>query len=178
LANPEAAPSLIVVTGRAGSGKSSLVHALGRAVRCPVISRDEIKEGFVNTIGDRGTGGDDIARHIYETFFATIEMLLRRRVTLVVEAAFRHKVWEPKLDALRELSRLRIIICEVDPELALARRLERSRTDTDRDRFHCGIEATWRDFDPPKLDVPTLIVNTSEGYDPAFESIVAFAKAL
>jgi predicted kinase len=44
-------PRLIVVTGRTGSGKTTLAHALARAIRCPAICRDEIKEGFVNTVG-------------------------------------------------------------------------------------------------------------------------------
>jgi len=42
---------LIVVTGRPGSGKTTLAHTLAKAIHCPLISRDEIKEGLVNTTG-------------------------------------------------------------------------------------------------------------------------------
>jgi adenylate kinase family enzyme len=44
-------PTCIIVTGRPGSGKSTLSKKLGRRLCLPVISRDEIKEGYVNTFG-------------------------------------------------------------------------------------------------------------------------------
>ena len=55
-------PVLVVVTGPAGSGKTSLAHALAAAIGCPAICRDEIKKGmafgktdFVPSVGDRQT---------------------------------------------------------------------------------------------------------------------------
>lgn len=65
-------PTLIVVAGRPGSGKTTLAHALARAVRCPVISRDEIKEGFVNATGEPGEQGDDVQRHVSDAFFDAV----------------------------------------------------------------------------------------------------------
>jgi predicted kinase len=185
-------PSLIVVTGRPGSGKTSLAHALARAVRCPAICRDEIKEGFVNTAGQSSEiakPGDDVAWRVYETFFDTLTLLLSRRITLVAEAAFQHKLWAPKLQPLRDIARIRIVVCAVDPELARARHIERGRADPARERFHDdrALQAAWEsqrerelpieDYDPPHLDVPTLTVDTSDGYRPAFEAIVSFACA-
>jgi predicted kinase len=125
-------PSLIVVTGRPGSGKTSLVHPLARAICCPAICRDEIKEGLVNTTGETGNPADDIARKVYETFFDTIKLLLSRRITLVAEAAFQHKVWAPRLEPLREIARIRIVLCTIDPELARSRHIERSLADPER----------------------------------------------
>jgi predicted kinase len=182
---PLSQPSLIVVTGRPGSGKTTLAHALARAVRCPVICRDEMKEGFVNTTGQSGQPGDDIARRVYEAFFDTVKLLLGRRITLVAEAAFQHKNWAPKLELLREIARIRIVLCEVDPKLARARHVQRGLADPERERFHHD-RALWatRDvqepligsYEPPRLDVPTLSVDTSDGYHPAFDSIVSFAR--
>jgi predicted kinase len=118
-------PLLVVVTGRPGAGKTTLAHALAKAVRCPAICRDEIKEGLVNTTGDKGEPGGAVEREVYEAFFATIELLLKRRVTLVAEAAFQHKVWGPRLEALRTIARVRIVICTIDPKLARTRHVER-----------------------------------------------------
>ena len=44
-------PKCIIITGRAGAGKTTLSKKLGNELWMPVISRDEIKEGYVNTFG-------------------------------------------------------------------------------------------------------------------------------
>jgi broad-specificity NMP kinase len=44
-------PKCIIVTGRPGSGKATLCKKLQPRLWMPVVSRDEIKEGYVNTFG-------------------------------------------------------------------------------------------------------------------------------
>ncbi len=46
-------PKCIIITGRAGAGKTTLAKKLGEQLWMPVISRDQIKEGYVNTCGVR-----------------------------------------------------------------------------------------------------------------------------
>jgi predicted kinase len=179
-------PVLIVVTGRPGAGKTTLAHALARAIRCPAVCRDEIKEGVVNTLGRPGRPGDEIERRVYETFFETIDLLLSRGVTLVAEAAFQHKNWAPKLEPLRERARIRIVLCDVDPVLARARHVERSATDPERGRFHhdrtvqadeAGRTLPIGEYDPPRIEgAAALTVDTSAGYRPDISMIVAFAR--
>ena len=137
-------PSMIVVTGRPGSGKTTLAHALARAVRCPAICRDEIKEGFVNTLGHAPEPGDDSALQVYVAFFDAVTLLLNRHVTLVAEAAFQHRRWAPKLEPLRGIARIRIVLCDVDPELARSRHIERGLADPVREHFHDGRDANYR----------------------------------
>lgn len=174
-------PALVVVTGPAGSGKTTLAHALAREMHCPAVCRDEIKEGLVCTIGHAGETGGEIQLHATDTFFAALELLLDRSVTLVAEAAFQHKVWSWRLEPLLPVARVRIVICELEPERALARRLARGQADPERARFHPNEAARNQmgglvSYDPPRLDVPTLRVDTSDGYTPAFEAIVEFAR--
>jgi predicted kinase len=168
-------PSLIVVTGRPGSGKTTLAHRLARAIRCPAICRDEIKEGLINTAGGPGDAGDDVARRAYEAFFDSVQRLLARGVTLVAEAAFQHKLWAPKLEPLRAIAQVRIIVCHVSATLAGTRAAHRSAGDPGRLRFH--PDPASGDYDPPHLDLPLMTVDTSDDYRPAFDAIVSFARA-
>jgi predicted kinase len=175
-------PTLIVITGRPGAGKSTLTHALARTIRCPIISRDEIKEGLINTIKHGGESPDsDLNKHVYDTFFETIEFLLQKQITFIAEAAFQHKLWAPKLDNLSKLAHIKIIICSISPSLAQARYIQRGIHDPERANFHddwtiqeAEQERLTRPYDPPKLDVPTLTVDTSEDYQPTFSDIVTF----
>ena len=173
-------PTLVIVTGAPGAGKTTLAHALAGAVHCPALCRDEIKEGLVCTIGHAGETGGDIQLHATDTFFAALALLLDRNVTVVAEAAFQHKVWAPRLEPLLPVARVRIVICELDAERALARRIARDEADPERARFHANDASRNRtrgavSYDPPRLEIPTLRVDTSDGYSPAFEAIVEFA---
>jgi len=178
-------PTLIVITGRPASGKTTLSRSLTQAIRCPFISRDEIKEGLVNTLQSSPESLDiDLNRHVYHTFFDTLEFLLNQQITLIAEAAFQHKLWSPKLEPLLKISRTKIIICSISPAVAKSRFIQRGADDPKRAQFHddWGTQSTdtgllSRPYEPPQFNVPTLQVDTSEGYQPTFDDIVAFVKA-
>jgi predicted kinase len=175
-------PLLVVVTGRPGSGKTTLAHTLASQIGCPVICRDEIKEGFVNTMqSSHESLGQDVNREIYNTFFETLEFLLSKQITLLAEAAFQHNLWALPLERLSHLSQIKIIICVVDPHLARSRFIQRGLADPNRLRFHGdwgvravreGIEVPLKDYDPPLLSIPTLRVDTSDGYSPSLDDVV------
>ena len=175
-------PSLIVVTGRPGAGKTTLAHTLARAIRCPALIRDELKEGLVLTFGDAPLT-KNANLQVYDTFFQAIELLLGNGITLVAEAAFQHHVWQPKLEPLQAIAHIRMVVCAVDPALARTRFIQRGLADPERARFHEawvvqaaqeGSAVPLSSYEPPHLAVPTLTVDTSDGYRPALETIVAF----
>lgn len=174
-------PTLIVVTGRPASGKTTLAHTLARAIRCPALCRDELKEGLIHTYHGRATPDDHarLNRHVYDVFFRAIEMLLRDGITLVAEAAFQHRLWAPKLEALQEIAQLRLIVCSLEEGLAEARYIQRDLVDPERERYHSlPRNMTYKDtvYEPPRLAIPTLSVDTADGYNPALEQIVAFTN--
>jgi adenylate kinase family enzyme len=179
-------PILIVITGRPGSGKTTLARTLARTIRCPIISRDEIKEGLVNTLKNSEILFEaDLNGDVYNTFFETIEFLLRKNITLVSEAAFQHKLWTPKLNSLKKIAQIKLICCSVNSQLAKSRFIQRGLEDPERAYFHDdwsiqktkeGTDPLNSSYEPPKLSVPTLIVDTSENYQPIFEEIVAFVN--
>jgi predicted kinase len=61
-------PALVVVSGPPGSGKTTLAHEVARAVGCPAICRDEIKEGMAHATPGFAPGPGDtpdcIRRHL------------------------------------------------------------------------------------------------------------------
>ena len=109
-----------------GSGKTTLAHEIARAVGCPAICRDEIKEGMVHaTPGFVAAPGDELTRRTLPVFFGVLELLLRSGVTTVAEAAFQDHVWRPGLEPLLRLAEFRVVGCTVDADAAFRRSLLR-----------------------------------------------------
>ena len=178
-------PTLVVVSGPMGAGKTTLAHRIATAVGCPAICRDEIKEGMVHaTPGFVAAEGDELTTRTLPVFFAVLELLLRAGVTTVAEAAFQDHVWRPRLEPLRGLARIRVVQCVVDAQVAVQRSLRR-RADNPLRRAHADPaphEAADRvtrhaAFRRLALDVPALDVDTTDGYRPALAQIVSFVSA-
>lgn len=178
-------PTLVVVSGPPGAGKTTLAHAIGRGLGCPVICRDEIKEGMAHaTPGYLPRPGDELAIRTLATFFDTLRLLLGRGVTTVAESAFQDRLWRPGLEPLAELAEIRIVRCLVGAAQARERMHARSETDPLRAAAHDDVahlralaEATDpAAFDHVHLPVPTLHVDTSDGYRPELADVVAFAR--
>jgi len=164
-------PKLVVVTGRPGSGKTTLSKQLGKLLYFPVIGRDEIKEGYVSTFNVRHDELPDNTNKVAsEVFLKTIELLLTHKVSVIAEAAFQHKVWEPEITRFRKYADVFVIVCEIDAEVAAQRHPERDANDPKRGFCH-GDKPTEREYAPPILEVPTIKVCTLNGYDPALEEI-------
>lgn len=171
-------PTLIVVTGPAGSGKTTLAHELATTIGCPVVSRDAIKEGMVlSHPGFVPATSDPLTRRTYGVFFDTIALLLRAEVTLVAEAAFQHRLWSPGLETMADLASVTIIRCQVADETARRRQQHRLATQGIRaahaDAQHLAEAGT---FDQIHLAAPTLDVDTTDGWRPDLPAIIEFCR--
>ncbi len=172
-------PTLVVVTGPAGSGKTTLAHGLAQTIGCPAICRDEIKEGMVHAHGPGFTAsvGDPLTRRTYPLFFDVVRLLLDGGVTVVVEAAWQHQPWERGLAPLATSADLRVIRCHTSHEEMLRRRQQRLEkvatraAHNDRGSHSTETPVAWEAI---HIEALTLDVDTSDGYVPELDRIVAF----
>jgi predicted kinase len=178
MVGPMGIPTLIIVSGPAGSGKTTLAHQLAATLGCPALCRDEIKEGMVvSNPGFVPATSDQLTERTYDVFFEVIALLLKAEVTLVAEAAFQHRLWWRGLEPLTDIAMLRIVRCQASDELTRQRARARLAAEPTRaahaDTEHFSVQRT---FDPIHLDAPTLDVDTSDGWRPGLDEIAAFCR--
>jgi predicted kinase len=179
-----AVPTLVVVSGPPRSGKTSLAHALGGAIPCPVVCRDEIKEGMAHAHGREfePAAGDPLTMRTLSTFFEVVRVLLEAGASVVAEAAFQDRLWRPGLEPLTELAHLRVVQCHVDADVAYGR--YRAVLEAGGRRAHATIigseiedwKGAYASFERVSLPAPSLDVDTSDGYAPEVGEIVDFVN--
>lgn len=178
-----AQPTLVVVSGPPRTGKTSLAHEIAHAIPCPAVCRDEIKEGMVHATGEgfQAASGDALTQRTFPTFFDVLGTLLAAGVTTVAEAAFQDPLWRHGLERLLGRARLRLVQCHADPAVGRERRrLAVEGVQTAHARIVGDEIEDWREayasFDRLSLPAPSLDVDTTDGYVPDIETIVAFVK--
>ncbi|MBE7550082.1 MAG: hypothetical protein HS126_03265 [Anaerolineales bacterium] len=65
-----------------------------------------------------------------------VDYIVSKGISVVIEAAFQHPAWFPKLTHLAEVASVSLVVCTINPHLARARFIERVLADPTRERFH------------------------------------------
>jgi predicted kinase len=182
---PDKLPTLVVVSGPPGSGKTTLAHAIAESLPCPAICRDEIKEGMAHAQGQdfQGGHGDPLTQRTLPLFFEVVRVLITAGVTVVAEAAFQDARWRPELEPLGELAQLRIVRCNVDPAISferVARRVvdrphhAKAHGDSTLGKEIADWEQAFGSFEHVSIDARSIDVDTTDGYIPTLNEIVTF----
>lgn len=169
-------PTLIVISGPAGNGKTTLAHELANIIGCPAICRDEIKEGMMHaSAAPLNPGpGDPLTQRTLPVFFETLSVLLGAGVTVIADAAFQDHVWKPNLEPLSHLARIKVVQCRTDPSTARRRMANRGLRPAHADQPVLASDDYFEKYVRLSLAEPTIDVDTTDGYRPSLEQIIRF----
>jgi predicted kinase len=181
-------PRLVLVTGAPGSGKTTLADQLGPAIGLPVLSRDRLKALLADALPEPAASNMALLRQTHVTlFFDLLADLLASGPGLVAESALDVNLAPNDLRPALAIADAIVLHCDVPSDVSVRRFSARARRG-ERHRAHddaAHLELIRRDSgawdryrDPPPLGVPVLRIDSTDGYTPPFDAIVAFALAI
>ena len=186
--HPTPRPPLVIVSGAPASGKTTLSRLLADRLPLPLLAKDRLRQIFRDAF-DADTL-DDVRRLLNPSFLVYYELisdLLRSGVGVVAECNFHRGISEPQMRPVAALGTPVIVHCQVDRALSYRRFADRhSLALPDRRYAFDGVRITelergipqdaWERAEPIEIDAPVLHVDTTDGYAPDLDGIVAFIR--
>ncbi|HEU0048706.1 MAG TPA: hypothetical protein VFQ43_14010, partial [Nitrososphaera sp.] len=119
---------------------------------------------------------------VTDLFFGIVNQYLASSISVLIEAAFQHKVWEPRMPKIFELASRIIVLCSVDDTVAARRHLQRGLDNPKREFYHSDNRVVHyrktgeflppASYTAPKFNVPTIQVSTDGEYIPCIDEVV------
>lgn len=171
-------PTIIYVSGAPGSGKTTLAKLLSDRLYIPHVSSDLIHGGleFTQTDHDRGVA-------ISKVYLPLMINMAQSKISFVVDHVLQKDIAKASvIDKLKEHAN--IIYIHTQSTHPIERYIEKIKTSDSlgiqqrRDLLIKRAEHHRTNLvntsESINLDVPTLTVNTNDGYNPSLDAIIAF----
>lgn len=157
-------PTLVIVTGPPGSGKTTIARRLASGAGLPMLSKDAIKVVLYETLGWGGVERDrELGAATYELMWHIADALLAAGAALLLEANFRRD-HEPALRSLIDRHQPRVVQlhCSAPVDVMRERVRTRERHPGHADEAHLELGALF-DLSPP-LDLPgeRVVLDTAD----------------
>ena len=175
-------PRVVVVGGAPGAGKTVLAERLSGSLGLPLLAKDRIKESLMEALGvpDLPTQRR-IGNAAYRVLYQVANALLDSGIGCVIESNFVAGQSEAELRTIVRRGRSVQMVCVCDEALRRIRYERRARSGG-RHPGHLdeAVLTEWAArpahlHGPLDLEVPVLVVDTSDGYRPSFDELLAFA---
>jgi len=165
-----------------------LARCLAQRLAFPLLPRDAISEALADALGScAAEQRRDVVVASFRIFYRLMAEALSTGAGVVAETNFHRGVAEDDVRPFLTTARVVIIYCHVAPELSFRRfvgRFERgerhwSSFDAERIRqIQAGrVPEAWARAQPLELAIPSLSVDTTDGYVPDLEGIVTFVRS-
>lgn len=175
-------PTLILVSGAPGSGKSTLAPQLASALGFVCLARDDIKERLWDAWAAQPELQAQVPAAHWGAYYAALGALLDAGVSVVADGSIHSVRGVPEIQTL--LPRARTVIIHCDARRATVHARFERRATPDRHPAHLDTlliddirinPGRWSHFEePPHVSVPTLRVNTEDGYRPSLDEVIRF----
>jgi aminoglycoside phosphotransferase family enzyme/predicted kinase len=182
-------PTLLVVFGLVGTGKTSVAEKLEQAYGWHLVSSDDVRKRLTGVGVDRrvyvpyeaGIYSPEMSRKTYDEMCNQAESLLTADLPVVVDGCFKRKSERVAVIETAERVGADVVFlqttCEPDEQ---RRRLdERQQTETKSDGRVELIEPQLRDFDPPSPEHAHLFhtLPTGTSHEEAYARLDAFLRS-
>jgi cytidylate kinase len=177
-----AKPLIIYVSGAPGAGKTTLASKLAAELYIPFVASDLIHGGHRFTDIEH----HDRHRSLHGAFVPLLQDMAKLGISFVVDHVLQKGL--SNQDIIQKiLPYADVIIIHVKATDPIGRHLRRELARTDRGRISTDQELRERaeyhrsnlenTAAPDDYGLPTLIVDTTEAYDPDFDKIIDFIQS-